>query len=171
MDSCPFIVAGNISSYAVMMLSQFSSIVWVFELKDRTQAVKWQIAATSSFVCSKNEAFWYLSPFNNEELFRTSLPEGAYRYEETSLFSCFWLQQRSNAFPRSCACVISGAVVSPLETLLCFFYFFARLFNPMHNYKRQFPVFSKVTENWWALTSYSVSHYTDCFFLHESDLR
>lgn len=54
------------------MLSQFSSIVWVFELKYRTQSVKQCIAATSSLVCSKKEAFWYLFPFNNEELFRTS---------------------------------------------------------------------------------------------------
>lgn len=60
MDSCPFIVTGSIFSYAVMMLSQFSSIVWVFELKYRTQSVKQHVAAISSFVCSKKEAFLIL---------------------------------------------------------------------------------------------------------------
>lgn len=57
MDSCTFIITDSIFLHAVMMLSQFSSIVWVFELKYRAQSVKQRVAATSSLVCSKRRLF------------------------------------------------------------------------------------------------------------------
>lgn len=57
-DSCPFIALGSIFSYAVMVFFRLSNIiVWGFELRCWIQLVMERIAATSSSIHSKKEAF------------------------------------------------------------------------------------------------------------------